>query len=127
MRVSTITPDGDVWVGDVVSTGAPSTLPPALNLAKSEGDIWYFPAGNPHSLQAKDTNPQGAEFLLIFDKGDFSEDSTFQLTDWLAHVPKSVVAKNFGLTGDLQAFDHIPQDDLYIFPCKLDRSSSINS
>ena len=100
---------------------------PALNLAQSEGDIWYFPAGNPHSLQAKDTNPQGAEFLLIFDKGDFSEDSTFQLTDWLAHVPKSVVAKNFGLTGDLQAFDHIPQDDLYIFPCKLDRSSSINS
>ncbi|KJA18279.1 hypothetical protein HYPSUDRAFT_169432 [Hypholoma sublateritium FD-334 SS-4] len=99
MRVSTITPDGEVWVGDV-----------------SEGDIWYFPAGNPHSLQAKDTNLQGVEILLIFDEGNFSEDSTFQLTDWLAHVPKSVVAKNFGLTGDLQAFDHIPQNELYIFP-----------
>ncbi|KAF9481735.1 Bicupin, oxalate decarboxylase/oxidase [Pholiota conissans] len=99
MRISTITPEGQVWVGDV-----------------SEGDIWYFPAGNPHSLQAKDTYPEGSEFLLIFDKGTFSEDSTFQLTDWLAHVPKSVVAKNFGLPNDLRAFDHIPANELYIFP-----------
>uniref|UniRef100_A0A8H7XWS0 Cupin type-1 domain-containing protein n=1 Tax=Psilocybe cubensis TaxID=181762 RepID=A0A8H7XWS0_PSICU len=99
LRVSTITPEGQVWVGDV-----------------SAGDLWYFPAGNPHSIQAKDTAPDGAEFLLIFDSGSFSEDSTFQLTDWLAHVPKSVIAKNFGMTGNLDAFDHIPEHELYIFP-----------
>ncbi|KDR70226.1 hypothetical protein GALMADRAFT_76394 [Galerina marginata CBS 339.88] len=99
LRISTITSEGEVWLGDV-----------------SEGDLWYFPAGNPHSIQAKDTAAGGAEFLLIFDSGNFSEDSTFLLTDWLAHVPKSVIAKNFGLDGDLQAFDHIPEHELYIFP-----------
>ena len=29
-------------------------------------------------------DPDGSEFLLIFDDGDFSEDSTFLLTDWYA-------------------------------------------
>ena len=39
------------------------------------------------------------------------------LTDWLAHVPKEVIAKNFRLPGDLRAFDKIPEHELYIFPC----------
>ncbi|KAH9930061.1 oxalate decarboxylase [Fomitopsis serialis] len=78
------------------------------------GDLWYFPAGIPHSLQATATNPDGAEFLLIFNSGDFSEDSTFLLTDWLAHTPKDVLAKNFGTT--IGAFDNIPAQQLYIFP-----------
>lgn len=51
------------------------------------GDLWYFPAGVPHSLQATGDDPDGSEFLLVFDTGDFSEDATFLLTDWLAHVP----------------------------------------
>ena len=37
-----------------------------------------------------------------------------QLTDWLAHVPKDVIAKNFQTS--LSAFDHIPAQQLYIFP-----------
>ncbi|KAG6919838.1 hypothetical protein DXG01_000343 [Tephrocybe rancida] len=97
-RISTMTPEGQVFVGDV-----------------SEGDLWYFPAGHPHSIQARNTTGDGAEFLLIFDSGHFSEDATFLLTDWLAHVPKSVLAKNFGVS-DLTAFDHIPEKELYIFP-----------
>ncbi|KAJ6558018.1 RmlC-like cupin domain-containing protein [Mycena capillaripes] len=81
------------------------------NTAETEGDIWYFPAGNPHSLQAKNTTKSGAEFLLIFDSGklltlysfeegidgllgSFSEDSTFLLPDWLAHVPKGNFANS---------------------------------
>lgn len=99
LRISTVTPEGQVWIGDV-----------------SKGDLWYFPAGYPHSIQAKNSTLDGAEFLLIFDEGTFSEDGTFLLTDWLAHVPKSVLAKNFGLDNDLQAFDHIPASELYIFP-----------
>ncbi|KAF8628828.1 hypothetical protein AX17_005889 [Amanita inopinata Kibby_2008] len=99
IRISTITPEGLVWVGDV-----------------STGDLWYFPAGNPHSIQAKNTTSSGAEFLLIFDDGAFSEDATFLLTDWLAHVPKEVIAKNFGMVGQLEAFSHIPERELYIFP-----------
>ena len=46
-----------------------------------KGDLWYFPSGVPHSLQGLSTN--GTEFLLIFDDGNFSEESTFILTDWL--------------------------------------------
>lgn len=37
-----------------------------------------------------------------------------QLTDWLAHTPKEVLAKNFGTT--MEAFDNIPAQQLYIFP-----------
>ncbi|KAI6116236.1 putative oxalate decarboxylase/oxidase [Pisolithus sp. B1] len=78
------------------------------------GDLWYFPPGFPHSIQAKNTTEEGAEFLLIFDSGSFSEDSTFLLTDWLAHVPKEVIAKNFQV--DASAFDRLPSHELYIFP-----------
>lgn len=46
-----------------------------------KGDLWYFPSGVPHSLQG--LGPNGTEFLLIFDDGSFSEESTFLLTDWL--------------------------------------------
>ncbi|KAJ8495933.1 hypothetical protein ONZ51_g1374 [Trametes cubensis] len=80
----------------------------------SAGDLWYFPPGVPHSLQATDDDPDGTEFLLVFNDGAFSEDSTFLLTDWLAHVPKEVLAKNFKT--NISAFDHIPSRQLYIFP-----------
>ncbi|TFK55820.1 oxalate decarboxylase [Heliocybe sulcata] len=80
----------------------------------NQGDLWYFPAGIPHSLQATDDDPEGCEFLLVFDSGTFSDDATFLLTDWLAHVPKEVIAKNFGTT--IAAFDGIPGEQLYIFP-----------
>ncbi|KAH9015635.1 RmlC-like cupin domain-containing protein [Lactarius pseudohatsudake] len=78
------------------------------------GDLWYFPPGIPHSLQATGDTPDGSEFLLVFPDGDFSEDSTFLITDWLAHVPKEVIAKNFQT--NITAFDHIPSRELYIFP-----------
>ncbi|KAF8752770.1 Oxalate Decarboxylase [Rhizoctonia solani] len=52
------------------------------------GDLWYFPEGIPHSIQGLNDIADGCEFLLVLDSGDFSEDSTFLLTDWMAHVPK---------------------------------------
>ncbi|EKM56991.1 uncharacterized protein PHACADRAFT_142065 [Phanerochaete carnosa HHB-10118-sp] len=80
----------------------------------NQGDLWYFPAGIPHSIQATNANSNGAEFLLVFDDGTFSEDDTFLLTDWLAHVPKDVLAKNFQTS--MSTFDTIPGQELYIFP-----------
>ena len=77
----------------------------------SEGDLWYFPAGIPHSIQGLE--PDGCEFLLVFDDGNFSEEATFLLSDCLAHTPKEVLAKNFGV--DESAFDRIPEKDLWIF------------
>ena len=68
-----------------------------------EGDLWFFPAGIPHSIQGLQ---DGCEFLLVFDDGAFSDFGTFLLTDWFAHTPRSVLAKNFGVPES--AFAHIP-------------------
>jgi oxalate decarboxylase len=81
----------------------------------SVGDVWNFPAGLPHSIQGLE---DGCEFLLVFDDGNFSEDSTFLITDWLAHTPRAVLAKNFGVSES--EFASLPTQDLdhtrYIFP-----------
>ncbi|KAJ3883908.1 oxalate decarboxylase [Lentinula edodes] len=79
------------------------------------GDLWYFPPGIPHSLQATNESVEGSEFLLVFPDGAFSDDGTFLLTDWLAHVPAEVIRKNFGITNP-NAFSRIPSKQLYIFP-----------
>lgn len=76
-----------------------------------EGDLWFFPGGVPHSIQG--LGPDGCEFVLVFNDGNFSEDSTFLITDWFNHTPKDVLAKNFNLTAS--AFDNIPKKDLWIF------------
>ena len=36
------------------------------------------------------------------------------MTDWLSHVPKEVIAKNFQTS--ISAFERIPDQELYIFP-----------
>ncbi len=78
----------------------------------AQGDLWYFPSGIPHSIQG--LGPDGCEFLLVFDSGGFDEDSTFLLSDWFKHVPNEVLAKNFGVSGDL--LRHTPDpSQLYIF------------
>lgn len=74
------------------------------------GEGWYFPTGIPHSIQALD---EGCEFLLVFDSGEFDENQTFLLTDWLARTPREVLAKNFNVP--VSAFDSIPKEELYIF------------
>jgi oxalate decarboxylase len=77
------------------------------------GDLWNFPAGIPHSIQGLD---EGCEFLLVFDDGAFSENETFLITDWFAHTPRDVLARNFGVPE--AAFANIPIDvdhERYIF------------
>src|ERR1700723_2468695 len=61
----------------------------------AEGDLWYFPTGIPHSIQG--LNPDGCEFLLVFDDGNFSEYETVLLTDWMGHTPPDGVGKKFGV------------------------------
>ena len=76
------------------------------------GDLWYFPPGIPHSIQGLD--PDGTEFLLVFDDGDFDEDNTFLLSDFMKHTPPEVLAKNFGIPAS--NFASIPDpSELYIF------------
>lgn len=71
----------------------------------SVGDIWYFPEGIGHSLQGL---ADGCELLIVFDDGNFSATTTFQITDWFAHTPKDVLAKNFGVAPE--AFANLPTD-----------------
>ena len=80
-----------------------------------EGDLWYFPAGLPHSLQG--LGPDGAEFVLAFDNGASSEFNTLMATDWLAHTPPDILAKNFGVPAE--AFRNIPLQDRWIFQGKM--------
>jgi oxalate decarboxylase len=82
-----------------------------------KGDLWYFPTGIPHSIQGLGTD--GCEFLLVFDDGGFSEFDTFQISDWMAHTPREVLAKNFGVQP--AALERIPERELYIFQAPLPR------
>ena len=74
------------------------------------GDMWLAPAGIPHSIQGLD---RGCEFLLVFDDGGFSENETLLITEYMAHTPKSVLAKNFGVPAE--RFQNIPKSEKYIF------------
>jgi oxalate decarboxylase len=80
------------------------------------GDLWYFPSGVPHSIQG--LGPDGCEFLLVFDDGDFDEDNTFLISDWFKHTPNEVLGKNFGVPASL--FGNTPDpSQLYIFPAPI--------
>jgi oxalate decarboxylase family bicupin protein len=94
VRISSVNEDGQTFVDDL-----------------QEGDVWFFPPGIPHSIQA---GSDGTEFLLVFDQGDFSEENTFLVSEMFLRNPKAVLAKNFRT--DVSAFNNLPTDQLYIFP-----------
>jgi oxalate decarboxylase len=80
------------------------------------GDLWYFPSGIPHSIQGLE--PDGVEFLLGFDDGDFDENNTFNVSDWFKHTPNEVLGKNFGVPAAL--FGHTPDpSERYMFPAPV--------
>jgi oxalate decarboxylase len=83
----------------------------------NKGDLWIFPGGIPHSIQG--LGPDGCEFLLVFDDGNFNEFDTFLLTDWMTHTPPEVLAKNFGVPES--TFDKVPKKELFIFERPLPR------
>lgn len=73
------------------------------------GDVWYFPRGYGHSIQA--TGTEECHFILIFDNGNFSEDHTFSITDFISSVPPEIAAQNLGLSLDEVAA--LPQKEAY--------------
>jgi oxalate decarboxylase len=93
-RITGLDADGKSFVADV-----------------TKGDLWYFPTGIPHSIQG--LNPDGCEFLLVFDDGNFSEYETVLLTDWMAHTPHDILSKNFGVSE--QAMEKMPRREKFIF------------
>ena len=101
-RVTVMNPDGTMFIDDV-----------------AKGDLWLFPAGFPHSIQGLQSD--GCEFLLVFDQGDFTEDGTFLLSETIAHTPRNILAKNFGLDKETIA-KVVRKEQLYIFPATLPQS-----
>lgn len=73
------------------------------------GDVWYFPRGWGHSIQG--IGPGECHFILIFDNGDFSEDHTFSVTDWISRTPPEVVARSLNLTAAEVA--KLPKQEVY--------------
>jgi oxalate decarboxylase len=97
-RITAVDAQGKSFVSDVTS-----------------GDLWLFPPGIPHSIQG--LGPDGCQFLLVFDDGNFNEFETFLLTDWMAHTPKEILAKNFGVSE--ATFDKVPIKERFIFQTEL--------
>jgi oxalate decarboxylase len=93
-RITAIDADGKSFVADV-----------------KKDDLWFFPSGIPHSIQG--LNPDGCEFMLVFDDGEFSESETVLLSDAMAHLAPEVLAKNF--TVGEKAFANVPKQELFIF------------
>jgi oxalate decarboxylase family bicupin protein len=93
VRVQTMNEDGQTFVDDLTT-----------------GDVWFFPAGVPHTLQALD---DGVEFMLVFDDGSFDDSGTGLISEMFLRNPKEVLSKNFDVP--LSDFDELPQDQLYIF------------
>jgi oxalate decarboxylase len=95
VRVTVVDPEGRIEVADF-----------------AQGDVWYFPRGHAHSIQGLGPGNRESKFLLVFDNGYFSEFATFSFTDWLAHTPKEIVAKNLNLRpSDLK---DLPDKEVYI-------------
>jgi len=77
-RITAIDADGKSFVADV-----------------KKNDLWFFPPGLPHSIQG--LNPDGCEFMLVFDDGNFSESETVLLSDSMAHLPREGCQKTSAL------------------------------
>jgi oxalate decarboxylase len=93
-RITAIDAEGKSFVADV-----------------AKNDLWFFPSGIPHSIQG--LGPDGCEFMLVFDDGEFSESETVLLSDAMAHLPPSVLSKNF--TVGEQTLKNVPRQELFIF------------
>src|SRR6202171_3271286 len=100
-RITAIDRDGKSFVADV-----------------KKNDLWYFPSGIPNSIQGLD--PDGTEFMLVFDDGNFSESETVLLSDTMAHLPPEVLSKNFGVAES--ALKNLPKEELFIFQTAFPRS-----
>ncbi|KAH8801522.1 RmlC-like cupin domain-containing protein [Xylogone sp. PMI_703] len=94
VRVQAVNENGETFVDDLEA-----------------GDVWFFPSGVPHSLQALEG---GVEFLLVFDDGSFSEDNTFLASEVFAFNPLAVLSKDLQVPES--AFKNIPPGELFIFP-----------
>lgn len=92
-RITTIDPQNHAEIVDIAA-----------------GDVWYFPRGHGHSIEA--IGAADCRFLLVFDNGYFSEFGTFSVSDWIAHTPVEILARNFAVPPEV--FAGFPTKEVYI-------------
>lgn len=92
-RITLTSPEGQVQIADV-----------------DAGGIWYFPRGWGHSIEG--LGPNGTRFILVFNNGEFTEQSTFSITDWIANTPMSMLKEYLGWTD--QQIERLPKEQVYI-------------
>jgi oxalate decarboxylase len=93
-RVTVLDTEGRPYVADV-----------------KEGDLWYFPT-EPR-IRCRVSGRTAANSWSAFDDGHVDEFNTLLVTDWFAHTPPEVLAKNFGVPAE--SFAKIPLHNLWIF------------
>jgi oxalate decarboxylase len=74
------------------------------------GDLWYFPKGHAHAIQALGNEPCHA--ILAFDDGLYGEHGTFGLSDWISRLEPGALAQVLGVPKDVAA--KIPSAEVYI-------------
>lgn len=74
------------------------------------GDLWYFPRGHSHAIQALGSEPCHA--VLAFDDGLYAEHGTFGLSDWISRLDAGMIAQVTGLSKEVLA--QIPPAEVYI-------------
>ena len=74
------------------------------------GDLWYFPKGHSHAIQALGSEPCHA--VLAFDDGLYAEHGTFGLSDWISRLDTGMVAQVTGLSKESLA--QLPPAEVYI-------------
>jgi oxalate decarboxylase len=101
------------WAYVISGTCRITVIDPENRVEKADmgpGDVWYFPRGHGHSIQG--TGTEECKFILVFDNGSFSDFATFSISDWLAHTPLEVLAKNFKMSSS--TFKDFPKKEVYI-------------
>jgi oxalate decarboxylase len=76
----------------------------------SAGDLWYFPKGHAHAIQALGSEPCHA--ILAFDDGLYGEHGTFGLSDWMSRLEPGLLSQALGLPNELAS--RIPTAEVYI-------------
>ncbi|MFC0407270.1 cupin domain-containing protein [Roseomonas elaeocarpi] len=74
------------------------------------GDLWYFPTGHAHSIQALGDAPCHA--ILAFNDGLYSEHGTFGISDVLSRFSPEMLSRHLGVPAPLLA--SMPQGETYI-------------
>jgi oxalate decarboxylase len=92
-QVTVVDPDGETEVANY-----------------APGDLWYFPKGHAHAIQA--LGSEACHAILAFDDGLYGEHGTFGLSDWMSRLDSRLLAQALGLPQE--AVDGIPAAEVYI-------------